>query len=155
MFLYILTITILFYSLLLHYYKLIFSSLHITSFLYSTQIYIFTFPISFCHILNNPYLKTYTFNSPSHRHAKKTANKLFYNCSNLKNFYVFLINTICLFSVFFSITNRGFFASIFFYIYFTKLWLSLSLSLTVSTVSYFIISFVHSFAYFLLPHFII
>ena len=59
---------------------------------------------------------------------KKTANKLFYNCINL-NFYIFLINAFSLFSVFFSITNRGNVASIFFYIYFTKLWLSLSLSL--------------------------
>ena len=83
----------------------------------------------------------------SHRHAKKTANKLYCNCINFKNSPVFLLNTICLFSVFFSITNRGFFASMFFYIYFTKLWLSLSLSLTASTVSYFI-SFVYSFCLF-------
>ena len=52
----------------------------------------------------------------SNNHAKKTDNKLFYNRINLKNFSVFLFNTICLFSVFFSITNRGFlplFSSIF------------------------------------------
>ena len=154
MFLYILTITILFYSSLLQI-DFLFFSYHL--FFYSTQIYIFTFPISFCHILNNPYLKTYTFHSPPHRHAEKTANKLLSQLHCFKNFPVFLINAFSSFSVFFSITNRGFFASIFFYIYFVKLWLSLSLSLslTASTVSSFI-SFVCSFfVYFLLFHFII
>ena len=154
MFLYILAITILFYSLLLYYYKLIFSSFHITSFLLHTNLY-FHFLIFFCHILNNPYLKTYTFHSPPHRHAEKTANKLLSQLHCFKNYPVFLFNTISLFSVFFSITNRGDVASIFFYIYFTKLWLSLSLSLslTASTVSSFIsfvCSFLFSFYFFIL-----
>ena len=143
MFLYILTITILFYSSLLHYYKLIFSSFHITSFLQHTNLY-FHFLISFCQILNPPHIWNSTFYYSSHRHAKKTANKLFSQLHYFKNYPLFLINAFSSFSVFFSIfilLNCG----------------SLSLSLSLLQPQRFRLSFLlcAPFVYFLLFHFII
>ena len=123
MFLYILTITILFYSLLLHYYKLIFFfSYHL---FFTAHKFIFSLSYFLLPHIKYPIFETALSIILPTDTQKKTANKLFSQLHYFKNYPLFLINAISLFSVFFSITNRGFFASIFFYIYFTKLWLSL------------------------------
>ena len=86
MFLYILAITILFYSSLLRYYKLIFSSFHITSFLQHTNLY-FHFLISFCHILNNPYLKQHFPLSFPQTRKKRQQTNYFRNCITSKTIH--------------------------------------------------------------------